>query len=210
MAAKIKKNDIRLLWKKYYICTPKFTTMEERELHRQFKIRISGIELGKHCFSIDCDKEFFDLAGIEQLLDGRLVLRVEMEKSEKMVDFQCHFEGEVVAECDRCLAPVTLPMNFDERLIVKLVAENYRSEEEQEDDIWMMDENTYEIDLFHFVYESIVLALPIRIVHEDDADGDPTCDPEVMRRLDEMNAENTEKEQDTDPRWDALKNIKLD
>jgi hypothetical protein len=31
-----------------------------------------------------------------------------------------------------------------------------------------------------------------------------------MRRLDEMNAENTEKEQDTDPRWDALKNIKLD
>ena len=196
--------------KKMYIRTPKFITMEERELRRQFKIRISGIELGKHCFSIDCDKEFFELAGIEQLLDGRLVLRVEMEKSEKMVDFQCHFEGEVVAECDRCLTPVTLPMNFDERLIVKLVSENYRSEEEQEDDIWMMDENTYEIDLFHFVYECIVLALPIRIVHEDDADGTPTCDPEVMRRLDEMNTENIDNEQETDPRWDALKNIKLD
>ena len=74
----------------------------------------------------------------------------------------------------------------------------------------MMDENTYEIDLFHFVYESIVLALPIRIVHEDDADGNPTCDPEVMKRLEEMNAENSEEEQGTDPRWDALKNIKLD
>ena len=84
------------------------------------------------------------------------------------------------------------------------------SEEEQEDDIWMMDENTYEIDLFHFVYESIVLALPIRIVHEDDADGNPTCDPEVMRRLNEMNAESVDNEQETDPRWDALKNIKLD
>ena len=55
-----------------------------------------------------------------------------------------------MAECDRCLAPVTLPMNFDERLLVKLVSENYRSEEEQEDEIWMMDENTYEIDLFPF------------------------------------------------------------
>ena len=184
--------------------------MEERQLRSQFKIRISGVELGKHCFSVDCDKEFFDLAGIEQLMDGHLVLRIEMEKSEKMVDFHFHFEGDVVAECDRCLAPVTLPMNFDERLLVKLVSENYHSEEEQEDDIWMMDENTYEIDLFHFVYESIVLALPIRIVHEDDADGKPTCDPEVMRRLDEMNTENTENEQETDPRWDALKNIKLD
>lgn len=185
-------------------------TMEERQLRSQFKIRISGVELGKHCFSVDCDKEFFDLAGIEQLMDGRLNLRIEMEKSEKMVDFHCHFEGYVTAECDRCLAPVNLPMNFDERLLVKLVSENYRSEEEQEDDIWMMDENTYEIDLFHFVYESIVLALPIRIVHEDDADGIPTCDPEVLRRLDEMNAENVENEQETDPRWDALKNIKLD
>jgi uncharacterized metal-binding protein YceD (DUF177 family) len=185
-------------------------TMEEKQLRQQFKVRISGIELGKHCFSIDCDKEFFDLAGIGQLEDGCLKLRIEMEKSEKMVDFHCHFEGAVVAECDRCLAPVTLPMNFDERLIVKLVSENYHSEEEQEDDIWMMDENTYEIDLFHFVYESVVLALPIRIVHEDDADGHPTCDPEVMRKLVEMNAENVEKEQGTDPRWDALKNIKLD
>jgi len=185
-------------------------TMEERQLRSQFKIRISGVELGKHCFSVDCDKEFFDLAGIEQLMDGRLNLRIEMEKSEKMVDFHCHFEGYVTAECDRCLVPVNLPMNFNERLLVKLVSENYRSEEEQEDDIWMMDENTYEIDLFHFVYESIVLALPIRIVHEDDADGNPTCDPEVLCRLDEMNAENVENEQETDPRWDALKNIKLD
>ena len=66
--------------------------MEERQLRNEFKIRISGIELGKHCFSIDCNKEFFDLAGIEQLTDGHLNLRIEMEKSEKMVDFFCHFE----------------------------------------------------------------------------------------------------------------------
>ena len=38
----------------------------------------------------------------------------------------------------------------------------------------------------------------------------PVCDPEVMRKLEEMNAEVAEKEQETDPRWDALKNIKLD
>ncbi len=183
--------------------------MNEKQIRDQFKIRISGVELGTHCFSIDCDKQFFDLAGIETIQDGNVNLRIEMEKSEKMVDFHFHFEGEVVAECDRCLAPVTLPMNFDERLFVKLVSDKSVVEESADDDIWIMDENTYEVDIFHFVYESLSLAMPLRIVHEDDADGNPTCDPEVMRRLEEMNGEKDNNDT-TDPRWDALRNIKLD
>lgn len=184
--------------------------MNEKHIRDIFRVRISGIELGKHCFSINCDKEFFELAGIEAIKGGSLVLQIEMEKSEKMIDFRCHFEGSVEAECDRCLDIVTLPMDFDERLVVKLVSDTSQTQETVEDDIWIMDENTYEIDLFHFAYESIALALPMRIVHEDDADGNPTCNPEVMRRLNEMNSDNNDNTQDTDPRWDALKNIKLD
>ena len=181
--------------------------MNEKQTIDQFRVRISGIELGMHCFSISCTKEFFVSAGIESIQDGNVDLRVEMKKSEKMIDFKCHFEGEVVAECDRCLAPVNLPLSFDERLVVKLVSEK-SLEEERDDDVWIIDENTYEIDLFHFVYESISLAIPMRIVHEDDADGNSTCDPDVVSKL---NILSTEKENnETDPRWDALKNIKLD
>ena len=182
--------------------------MDEKQIRGQFRIRISGIELGKHCFSTSCTKEFFELAELDKVQDGSVDLRVEMEKSEKMVDFKCHFEGFVVAECDRCLEPVRLPLDFDERLVVKLVAEKSMAGENEDDDVWVMDENTYEVDIFHFVYESIALAIPLRIVHEDDAEGNPTCDPEVIARLDEMSA--GKNEGGTDPRWDALKDIKLD
>lgn len=183
--------------------------MNEKQIRDNFRVRISGIELRKHCISISCNKEFFELAGIDAIKDGSVDLRIEMEKSEKMVDFYCHFVGDVYAECDRCLDLVKLPLDFEERLLVKLVSETSETQEVADDDIWLMDENTYEVDLFHFAYESISLAIPLRIVHEDDENGNPTCNPEVMRKLEEMNSDN-KNNQETDPRWDALKNIKLD
>ena len=67
------------------------STMDEKQIRGQFRIRISGIELGKHCFSISCTKEFFELAELDKVQDGSVDLRVEMEKSEKMVDYRTPF-----------------------------------------------------------------------------------------------------------------------
>lgn len=182
--------------------------MEVKQLRDQFKLRLSGVESGTYCFTMVCDKEFFELAELSDLQDGCLNLQVEMVKTEKLVDVKCHFEGFVVAACDRCLLPVNIPMDFDDRLIVKLVPSVEEGENDDDDDIWVMDENTYELDIFHFVYESIMLAMPMRIVHEDDENGNPTCDPKVMEKLEELS--NNSSETETDPRWDALKNLKLD
>lgn len=186
----------------------KKTAMDEKQIRDQFKIRLSGVESGTYCFSAVCDKAFFELAELSDLQGGCLDLQVEMTKTEKLVDLNCHFSGEVVAQCDRCLLPVTIPMNFSNRLLVKLVPMVEEGENDDDDDIWVLEENTYELDIFHFVYESIMLALPIRIVHEDDEEGNPTCDPKVMEKLNDMHR--TAEKKETDPRWDVLKNIKLD
>ena len=166
--------------------------MDEKQIRDEFKLRLSGVEDGTRCFSIHCEKAFFELAEI----------------SEKLVNVLCQFNGYVVAPCDRCLLPVRLPMDFEQRLIVKLVPNIGEEPESEDDDIWVLDENTYELDLFQFVYESIFLALPIRIVHEDDENGNSTCDPQVLAKLEELSQKEEEKE--SDPRWDALKNLKLD
>lgn len=185
--------------------------MENKQISDQFKLRLSGVAEGTYSFSAVCDDSFFELAEISELQGGQLLLQIEMEKSEKMVDLHFHFSGNVVAPCDRCLLPVTLQLDFQDRLLVKLVPEVEEGENEDDDDIWVVDENIYELDVFHYVYESILLALPHRIVHEDDANGNSTCDPEVLRKLDELSANhNQQNNVDTDPRWDALKNLKLD
>ncbi len=183
--------------------------MNEKEIRDQFKLRLAGIEDGTYTCSISCDKSFFDIANISNVSDGNLDLQITMTKTEKLVDLVCHFEGIVTAPCDRCLLPVQLPIHTEERLIVKLVPWVEENENE-EDDIWILDENTYELDIFQFVYESIFLALPIQVLHENDENGLSTCDPTVLKKLEELSPKIEPTEKEIDPRWDALKNLKLD
>lgn len=171
----------------------------------EFRLRISGVESGNYSFSIDCDNRFFELAEIPNLQEGLVKLQIEMEISEKIINLDFHFDGCVMLPCDRCLAPVKVDLNFDEHLLVKLIP--LLGETQEEDDMWLVDETAYELDLFHFVYEAITLALPLRIVHPEDENGNSTCDPEILKKLEEL-TNPTPKEDEIDPRWEALKNIK--
>ena len=180
--------------------------MKTKEKRDDYKIRIAGVDIGTYSYSMVCDKAFFELSEISEV-DGLLNLQIEMDKSEKMLDLKFHFAGEVVAPCDRCLDPVTIPMDFDEQLIVNLVPE-VEEDFENDENIWMVDENIYELDLFHFIYETIRLALPHRIVHPDDENGNSTCNPEVLKKLESLSQ--SEKPQEIDERWAALKDLKLD
>ena len=190
-----------------YICNPKNRSMKTKEKRDDYKIRIAGVDIGTYSYSMVCDKAFFELSEISEVEDGLLNLQIEMDKSEKMLDLKFHFAGEVVAPCDRCLDPVTIPMDFDEQLIVNLVPE-VEEDFENDENIWMVDENIYELDLFHFIYETIRLALPHRIVHPDDENGNSTCNPEVLKKLESLSQ--SEKPQEIDERWAALKDLKLD
>jgi uncharacterized metal-binding protein YceD (DUF177 family) len=181
--------------------------MKTKEKRDEYKIRIAGVEIGTYSYSMVCDKAFFELSEISELEDGLLNLQIEMDKSEKMLDLKFHFAGEVTAPCDRCLDPVNIPMDFTEQLIVNLVPE-VEDDFENDENIWMVDENIYELDLFHFIYETICLALPHRIVHPDDENGNSTCNPEVLKKLESMSQ--TEKPREIDERWAALKDLKLD
>lgn len=188
---------------------PERGTMDEMQTREKFKLRLSGVADGIYYFSIICDKTFFELAEFADLHDGNLNLQIKMEKQQKMINLDFHFEGYVIAPCDRCLLQVKVPMNFDEHLLVKLVPEVRKEDNDLDDDIWIMEDTTYELDIFHFVYESLFLALPHRIIHEDDADGNPTCDPVIMKKLEELSGLPKPKDE-IDPRWEALKNIQID
>ena len=179
--------------------------MKSKQKEDEFKLRIAGISLGNHKFSAVCDKEFFEISGITELQDGALHVDIEMEKNETMMNLFFHFKGNLIAPCDRCLDPVSFPMDFTEQLVVNFVS--LVEEENQDDAVWMVNENEYELDVFHFVYETIRLALPIQIMHPDDEEGNSSCNSEILKQLEALTQK---EEQEVDPRWSALKNIKLD
>jgi hypothetical protein len=45
--------------------------------------------------------------------------------------------------------------------------------------------------------------LPYRKIHPDNADGSSTCNPEVLKRLEQM-----WKEEASDPRWEAIQKLR--
>ena len=129
-----------------------------------------------------------------------------MDISDKIITLEFHFKGYVILPCDRCMEPVKLGLDFTDHLVVKLMP--WIDEPEEEDNLWVVNENTYELDLFHFVYESISLALPTQILHPEDENGNSTCNPEILKKLEELTPHENSME-DIDPRLEALKNIKL-
>lgn len=167
-------------------------------------MRLSGVGLGKHKFSIFCDKEFFELSEITEIMEGSLSLNIEMEKKETMLQLSFHFYGEIFLPCSRCLDPVSLPLDFTESLIVKFSSTEKMNTEDEA--IWIIPESEYELDVFHFVYESILLAFPLKVVHPETDEGIINCNPEIIKQLEKLSI----KESGNDPRWETLKNIKTE
>jgi len=180
------------------------------DIRDDFVLRLSGIELGNHKYSMICDKAFFELTGLTEIEEGNINVQIEMEKDVKMLTLQFRFNGEVTVICDRCMDLLRLPVDLTDFLVVNFVAQLDKSFE-NDDNIWQIHEKAHELDLTHFLYETIELALPTQRIHPDDENGNPTCNPEMLQKLAEL-APKTDEQQNSepDPRWNALKELRID
>jgi len=166
----------------------------------EYIIPVKGLALGDHQYTYKIDKAFFKNFEYLEADDGQLNLIVDLVKESTLMDFQFHFKGWIEIKCDRCLEKFKMNVEDNFRLIVKYAGEF----EEISDEIITIPSSENNIDLSQYVYEYINLMLPIKKVHPNDMDGNMTCDEDMINRLDGYS------EQKSDPRWDALKNLKID
>jgi uncharacterized metal-binding protein YceD (DUF177 family) len=164
----------------------------------QFVIPFSGLKTGIFTYDFDIDDEFFEHFERSEIRQAKVSVDVEMERQQRMLVFRFHIEGTVVVPCDRCLNEFDQPISGSERLIVKFGDEHG----EETEDIFIITENEHSFDLGPFIYEYINLLVPFRRIHGMDEKGKSLCDPEVTKFI------RDEKEESTDPRWDALKTLK--
>lgn len=166
---------------------------------KQFVIPFSGLKPGMHQFDFIVDDKFFEALDYSVFENGMVKISLEMTRQERMLIFDFSFTGYVEVTCDRCLEKFNFPIDANRRLIFKF------GEEWQElsEDIIIIPESEYQIDIAHYLYEYISLMLPIKCTHPDDETGKSTCDAEMLKYL--ADRPGTE---DQDPRWDALKKLK--
>ena len=146
-----------------------------------------------------------------QSADIDLHLTVDKQSREMMVDFD--FGGTVATACDRCLADIDLPIQDRRQLIVKFSAETEAPVDEG--DIVYLHPDTNDFNLAPYVYEMIVLAVPM-IKTYDCREGDPPypCDEDLLNRIEasyasteEAPTAREEQSEDTPSPWDVLKDL---
>jgi uncharacterized metal-binding protein YceD (DUF177 family) len=168
-----------------------------------YAVRISGLGDGEHNFSFEIEKGFFVLFEHPDITNGNIHAEVIMEKKQGVLSLHFIIKGEVEVTCDRCLENFMIPVSSSQVLYVK----TGETPGEMDDDVLVIGRDDHQIELGQYIYEFIMLALPYQRLHPDDSDGNSTCNPEMLERLDAHRTKETDMEKNRDPRWDALKGI---
>jgi len=168
---------------------------------KKYRINFRELELGKHPFSFEIDDWFFSWFEKSEIQQGNLKADVELIKEERLTTLHITIEGEVRVMCDRCLDHFMHPVDFSGTLYLKPEEDEW--EEKDKEEVILVAPDDSEVDLAQYFYESIHLSLPLKRVHPNDENGNSTCDQDMLKLLEEHQRD----EQQTDPRWDKLKEL---
>lgn len=169
-----------------------------------YTIQYKGLKIGSHSFEFEIDNKFFKEYPEGEIEQGNLVANVHLLKHSTMLEFFIDITGEVEVACDRCLEPLKLPINYSGRLIVKIG----NDEISDNDELWVVSENEFEVNLAQYLYESICLSLPISRYHGIEGSSEKDCNPQMLSRIGSVGSIKPKTNGITDPRWDILKNLK--
>ena len=156
-----------------------------------------GLKSGVYQYDFTLDNTFFEDCKNEEIIGGKVNFDVKMERMTHQIMFTFAFEGEVTTRCDRCLGEMGVRIEGEEHLHVRFSDTEVSGDEETV----ILPVSANEIDLTPWLYEFVAVRIPLQHMHPD---GD--CDPEMTRYI--GTEESSRHEGETDPRWDALKELK--
>lgn len=166
---------------------------------KEFVIPFRGLAIGNHEFTFVIDQRFFERFNYSEITAGCVNVSLILTKQERLLILEFSLVGTVDVSCDRCSEMFPLQITAKNKLFIKLQHEHL----EESDDVIVIPDTEWCIDVSQYIYEFIILSLPIQKVHPLNEDGSTQCDPEILKLLNQLS-----KPSHTDPRWDALKNFK--
>lgn len=170
----------------------------------QYSIHFSGLSEGMHLFDFSADKRFFAEFEESEVEEASVQIQVELEKRSTYLRLNFQISGEVELICDRCLEKYMQSVENQYPMLVKFSD----TDTDDTDEVIFLHTGDHQVNVAKLIYEFIVLSIPIRHVHPDDEDGNSLCDPEMLKKIDEYRAaESEDDEDDIDPRWNDLRKI---
>ncbi len=184
----------------------------------QFSIPVKGLRYGVYDYNFHIDRTFFACFEASPVEDGNVNVHLRFDKQPGMFVLDLDIGGTVQTECDRCLAPINLPIADRHSFVVKFSTD----EETDDDDVVYIHPDTQRFDVAPYVYEYVVLAIPMVKTYDCENDPSVECDRDLVERYilsagqekedEPENAGPEEKagEAEPDSVWEVLKQINID
>ena len=174
----------------------------------EFLIPFIGLKLGKHQFEFQIKKAFFDSFDYHEYEDCDIKVNIVLDKKSTMLELSFKHKGTIHVPCDLTNEMFDLPIKGKIKLVVNF-GEEFNNDNEE---LLILPHGEHQIDISQYIYEMIVLSVPLKRIHPGIKDG--TLESENIEQLSKLsikeNKKENKKEENIDPRWDKLKQLLTD
>jgi len=173
---------------------------------KAFRVNIIGLSIKAHHFNFQLEDAFFKEYGTDLVSGGQFSAEVILEKKETFIGADFTLKGKANLVCDRSLEPFEEPLSIHKKIVFK-----YGEEEvELSDEIVVIRHDQAELDLGQYMYEFIVLEIPIKRLHpkfreEEEEEDDDSEGKMVYTSTPDPDSDGDD---EIDPRWEQLKKLK--
>lgn len=172
--------------------------------NREFEIAWQGLKPGPHTYVYDIDDRFMQEREVDESFSNwQARITLVFDKHENF--FMCHFDvdGKVTVPCDRCGDDFKLRLWDEFDLVVKLTGDSDEHIEDEVDVVFIPRSETV-IDISNWLYEFIMLSVPLQHIHPDKEDGSSGCNPKALDLLDKLSGPG----KTDNPIWKGLETLK--
>ena len=143
----------------------------------KYKITFSGLKEGIHNFKFEIDNQFFLLFDYNEFNSCKIQVDVEFTKKTNLLELLIKSRGIINLDCHVS----DESFNFEHSSDCKMVVKFGQKLNNEDYELLIVPNGTYEINLSQQLYEMIVLSLPLKVVHPGIIDG--TLNSKVLERL---------------------------
>lgn len=167
----------------------------------RYKIEFKGLDNGLHHYDFIVDADFFKHFDTNFIEKGEVKANIVLEKRSRFLKMNFQLKGWIALTCDRCLDEYKQLLDYQNDIYVKFgdPAKNM-----DDDEVVWIDSDEHQFNVAQLIYEYITVSLPIKHIHADEND----CNKEMLEKINQYKMVE-KKEEQIDPRWDALKNLNI-
>ena len=173
---------------------------------KAYLIPFIGLKIGKHQFDYQVDNTFFAHFDYDEFNDASVKVSIILEKKSTLLELEIKHKGTVNVPCDVSGEEFDLAIKGYLKLVVKF-GDAFNDENEE---LLIVPHGEFQINVAQYIYESIVLSVPLRRIHPGVKDGSLTDVIEKLEALAPKENKESEQKNEIDPRWENLKKLLTD